>query len=232
MKSEDIVRDLNKLKNKEKAKTSSGFFKTKKGQYGYGDKFLGITVPEQRKIAKKYKELKLSEIQELLKSPIHENRFTALEILVMKYENSQNKEKEKIAKFYLKNTKNINNWDLVDASASYILGDFLYKKDRGVLYKLVKSENLWERRIAVVSTYYFIKRGDFKDIIKLSEILLKDKHDLIQKAVGWMLREAGKRDQKVLLSFLDKNHKEMPRTMLRYSLEKLSTKQKNFYMKK
>lgn len=232
MKSEDIVRDLNKLKNKEKAKNSSGFFKTKEGQYGYGDKFLGISVPEQRKIAKKYIKISLSEIQKLLKSPIHEHRFTALEILVMKYENAEINEKEKIVKFYLKNAKSINNWDLVDTSASYILGNFLYKKDRGVLYGLVKSENLWERRIAVVSTHFFIQRGDFKDIIRLSKILLKDKHDLIQKAVGWMLREAGKVNEKILLYFLDKYHKEMSRTTLRYSLERLSSTQKKFYMQK
>lgn len=232
MKSEDVIKDLNKLKNSEKEKVFLNFFKTGKGQYGEGDKFLGISVPEQRKVAKKYKSLPLSEIQKLLNSKIHEHRFTALEILVMQYDASDPKSKEKIIKFYLKNTKNINNWDLVDTSAPYILGDHLLDKDRSVLYRLAKSKSLWERRISIVSTFAFIKEKDLKDTVKISEILLSDSHDLIQKAVGWMLREAGKKDLKTLLSFLDKHYKKMPRTMLRYSLEKLNQKQKKFYMAK
>lgn len=232
MKSEDVIKDLNKLKKPEKAKIFLNFFKTGKGQYGEEDKFLGISVPEQRKVAKNYKSLPLSEIQKLLNSKIHEHRFTALEILVMQYEEMDHKNKEKIVKFYLKNTKNINNWDLVDTSAPYILGNYLLGKERDILYKLAKSKNLWERRIAIVSTFAFIKEKDLKDTVKISEILLSDGHDLIQKAVGWMLREAGKKDLKTLLSFLDKHYKKMPRTMLRYSLEKLNPKQKKFYMTK
>lgn len=232
MKFVEVIKDLNKLRNKNKAKTFSWFFKTGKGEYGYGDKFLGVSVPEQRKVAKKYADLSLLEIQKLLKSPIHEHRFTALEILVMKYEKCEPKDREKIVEFYLKNTKYINNWDLVDTSAGYILGSYLYKNERSVLYRLAKSKNLWQKRIAIVSTHYFIRKKDFKDTIRLSEILLKDQHDLIQKAVGWMLREVGKQDEKTLLSFLDKHYKEMPRTMLRYSIERLSPKQKKFYMTK
>ncbi len=232
MKYEDVIKDLNKLKNSEKEKVFLNFFKTGKGQYGEGDKFLGISVPEQRKFAVKHKNLPLAEVQKLLNSKIHEHRFTALEILVMQYDASDPKSKEKIIKFYLKNTKNINNWDLVDTSAPYILGDHLLDKDRSVLYRLAKSKSLWERRISIVSTFAFIKEKDLKDTVKISEILLSDSHDLIQKAVGWMLREAGKKDLKTLLSFLDKHYKKMPRTMLRYSLEKLNQKQKKFYMAK
>jgi len=227
------LKDLNKLKNKEKEKIFLNFFKTGKGEYGEGDKFLGISVPEQRKVAKKYyKDISLVEIQKLLNSKIHEHRFTALEILVMQYEIADSKNKEKIVKFYLKNTKNVNNWDLVDTSAPYILGNYLLDKGRSVLYKLAKSKDLWQKRISIISTYSFIKENDFKDTLKISEILLFDKHDLIQKAVGWMLREAGKKEEKVLISFLDKYYKKMPRTMLRYSIERLDLKQKKFYMAK
>ena len=227
------MKDLNKLKNKEKEKIFLNFFKTGKGEYGEGDKFLGISVPEQRKVAKKYyKDISLVEIQKLLNSKIHEHRFTALEILVMQYEIADSKNKEKIVKFYLKNTKNVNNWDLVDTSAPYILGNYLLDKGRSVLYKLAKSKDLWQKRISIISTYSFIKENDFKDTLKISEILLFDKHDLIQKAVGWMLREAGKKEEKVLISFLDKYYKKMPRTMLRYSIERLDLKQKKFYMAK
>jgi 3-methyladenine DNA glycosylase AlkD len=195
--------------------------------------FLGIVVPEQRKIAKKYKDLSLPEIQKLLSSKIHEHRMTGLFILVDKYKRADLNGKQEIFDFYLANARlrNINNWDLVDLSAPNILGDYLLDKDRKILYKLSVSKSLWERRIAILSTFAFIRTGEFGDTIKISEILLKDKHDLIHKAVGWMLREVGKRDQKVLERFLENNCQKMPRTMLRYAIEKLEDRKRKKYMK-
>ncbi|MGV8169400.1 MAG: DNA alkylation repair protein [Candidatus Nanoarchaeia archaeon] len=232
----ELLAEFEKKKNPEKAKLLSGFFKTGKGQYGEGDVFLGLTVPEQRELAKKYKGLDLADIQKLIDSKIHEHRLTGLIILVYKYEDSDREkneiDKKKIFDFYLKNTKKVNNWDLVDVTCHRIVGAYLEDKERSVLYKFANSTNLWEKRIAIVSTAWFIKNKDFKDTLKLSEILLKDNHDLIHKAVGWMLREVGKKDEKTLKGFLDKNHKVMPRTMLRYSLERLSEKDKKHYMKK
>ena len=224
-----IKKELNSLSDKEKAKILSGFFKTGKGEYGEGDKFLGITVPEQRKIAKKY-DLTLKEIQKPLSSKIHEYRLTALFVLIKKYKNSENK--KQIYNFYLKNTKNINNWDLVDLSAPNILGDYLIDKDRKILHKLAESKNLWERRIAILATYTFIRKNDFDDTLKIAEMLLNDKHDLIHKAVGWMLREVGKRNIEKEEQFLKKHHKKMPRTMLRYAIEKLDKKKRKYYLNK
>jgi len=188
---------------------------------------LGIAVPKTRVIAHKYKNLTLFDLQKILKSKIHEHRLCALMILRMQYEETKDK---KLVDFYLANTKNINNWDLVDLSAGYILGDWLLDKDRRLLYRLSKSKNLWERRIAVISTSTFIRENQFEDTIKISEILLSDKHDLIHKAVGWMLRETGKRDQKLLEDFLQKHAKQMPRVMLRYAIEKLDEKKRKFYL--
>ncbi|MDD5132871.1 MAG: DNA alkylation repair protein [Candidatus Nanoarchaeia archaeon] len=227
----DIKNDFNSLKNPEKAKKLAGFFKTGKGEYGYGDNFLGIIVPEQRKLAKKYPNLSLEDLQELLSSNIHEYRLTSLFILISKYKKADS-EKEKIFNFYLKNTKNINNWDLVDLSAPNIVGHYLFEKDRKILYKLAKSDNLWEKRIAVLSTFYFIKYNQFDDSLKISEILLKDEHDLIHKAVGWMLREIGKRNLSIEEEFLKKYYKQMPRTMLRYAIEKFPEAKRQFYLKK
>ncbi|MBT4277154.1 DNA alkylation repair protein [Candidatus Falkowbacteria bacterium] len=226
----ELKKELKSLANSRQAKILQGFFKTGKGQYGEGDIFLGIKVPIQRKIAIKYKTLLINDIQKLLNNKIHEERLIALFILIHKYKIESNK--EKIYKFYLKNTKNINNWDLVDLSAPKIVGDYLLNKKRNILYELVKSKNLWDRRIAILSTFTFIRNNDFKDTIKISKILLKDEHDLIHKAVGWMLREMGKRNEKELKNFLDKHYKKMPRTMLRYSLEKLNEKDRKHYMKK
>jgi len=228
----DLRKELKKLGDIEKSKVLQKYFKTGKGEYGAGDIFLGITVPETRKIALKYKDLELRQVQELLKSKIHEERFCALEILVFKYSKGDERAKSLVFNFFIKNTKYINNWDLVDTSAPYIVGEFLLGKNKDILYKLAKSDNLWERRIAIVSTYAFIKNGKFGDTIKLSEILLKDKHDLMQKAVGWMLREMGKKDEKELLKFLNMHCKEMPRTMLRYSIERLDESKRKFYMGK
>ncbi len=215
-----LQRELNSLKDLVRAKNSAWFFKTGKGQYGEGDSFLGITVPVQRAVAKRYKNLTLAEIKRMLQSPIHEHRFTALEILVFQFEEADKRQKEKIFKFYISNSRNINNWDLVDTSARYIVGQFLIDRPRTLLYKLAVSSNLWQRRIAIVSTSIFIARNDFSDALKISRLLLFDKHDLIHKAVGWMLREVGKRDQVVLLDFLKQNYDILPRTTLRYSIER------------
>ena len=227
-----IKKELQSNGNPEKAKILSGFFKTGKGQYGEGDIFLGIIVPKTREIANKYVDLNFKDIQRLVLSKIHEERMAALMILVEKYKKSDLKDKKLIVDFYLQNAEKVNNWDLVDLSADKILGDYLIDKDKSILYKLAKSENLWEKRIAVVSTFAFIKNNQFNDTVKISEILLNDNHDLIHKAVGWMLREVGKRDEKELLKFLDRYYKQMPRTTLRYTVERLDKKKKEFYMRK
>ena len=224
----NVKKDLQKLANPEKAKLLQGFFKTGKGEYGEGDIFLGINVPVQRKIAKKYRELKLNDIQLLLNSKIHEHRLVALLILVDKYEKTKNKE---IVDFYLSNTKNINNWDLVDLTAHKILGDYLVNKERSLLYNLANSNDLWEKRISMIATAAFIKNNDFKDALKIAEILLNDNHDLIHKAVGWMLREIGKKDQDTEETFLKKYYKQMPRTMLRYAIEKFEESKRQAYLK-
>ncbi|MFA5887776.1 MAG: DNA alkylation repair protein [Candidatus Nanoarchaeia archaeon] len=228
----ELKKEMQSLANPEKAKLLSGFFKTGKGDYGEGDVFLGIMVPFQREVAGRHKGLSLSGIQELLNSKIHEHRLTALFILIHQYKKADEKQKEAIVKLYLANTKNVNNWDLVDLSAPRILGEYLLDKDRKMLYKMASSNLLWDRRIAVLSTFIFISKNDFKDSLKLAELLLKDKHDLMHKAVGWMLREIGKRNQKAEEDFLKKHYKIMPRTMLRYSIEKFEDKKKEFYMKK
>jgi len=227
---EQIKKDLLELSDPERAKKLSGYFKTGKGQYGEGDIFLGIPVPEQRKVAKRYRDLSLKDIQELLSSKIHEHRLTALIILVSKYEKADDSGKEEIFSFYLKNTENIDNWDLVDSSAPKIVGAHLFNKDTSILFKLVKSDNLWERRIAILSTSKFITNNDFKDALIISELLLHDEHALIHKAVGWMLREIGKRDQETEERFLNKHCMQMPRTMLRYAIEKFDKNKRKFYL--
>jgi 3-methyladenine DNA glycosylase AlkD len=227
---EKIKKDLSQLGNPEKAKKLMGFFKTGKGQYGEGDLFLGISVPQQRKIAKKYNDLSFQEIQELLNSKIHEHRLTALLILISKYEKAPDSGKEEIFSFYLKNTKKINNWDLVDLSAPKIVGDYLLNRNRSILYDLAISNNLWERRISILSTFQFIRNNDFDEALNISELLLSDKHDLIHKAVGWMLREIGKRNQEVEENFLKKYCTQMPRTMLRYAIEKFEPKRRKYYL--
>ena len=227
-----IKSDLSQLSNPEKARILSRFFKTGKGQYGEGDIFLGIPVPEQRKVAKRYHDLPLNDLQELLNSEIHEHRLTALLILVFKYEKADNTGKDEIFSFYLKNTGKINNWDLVDLTAPKIVGDYLLNKDTSLLFKLAKPDNLWERRIAILSTFKFIRNNNFEDALSSSELLLRDKQDLIHKAVGWMHREIGKRDQETEERFLRKHHMQMPRTMLRYAIEKFSVNKRNFYLSK
>ena len=230
---DQIVKTLNTLKSKEKIAILQRFFKTGKGEYGEGDIFIGLTVPEQRKIAKQFQAAEFSDLKKLLQSKIHEHRLTALEILVMKYEKAKSEsEKEKSVKFLLKNLRGVNNWDLVDLSAPYILGDWLIdRKDRDVLYKFAVSKKLWERRIAIVSTYTLIRVGQFSDTIKICEILMKDQQDLIHKACGWMLREVGKKSEKTLIKFLNRNVKKMPRTMLRYSIERLPEEFRLYYLR-
>ncbi len=217
--------------NEKHAKTMQWFFKTGKGEYGEGDKFVGIKVPVQRQIAKKFLDLENEDLKILLNSKIHEERLIALLILVDKYQKTNDKEKEKVYKFYLRNSKKINNWDLVDLSAPKIMGEHLLKNDKQILFKFARSKNLWERRIAIISTYTFIKNKQFKITFQISDILLNDDHDLIHKAVGWMLREVGKIDLELLEKFLKARYKKMPRTMLRYSIEKFPEKKRKKYLK-
>ena len=227
-----IKKELKQLSNPEKARILSRFFKTGKGEYGEGDIFLGIPVPEQRKVAKRHSGISFADLQELLNSKFHEYRLTGMLILVFKYEKTDSPDKNKIFRFYLNNTKNINNWDLVDLSAPKIIGDYLSNKNTSILFKLAKSNNLWERRIAILSTFRFIRNNDFEDAINISKTLLNDEHDLIHKAVGWMLREIGKRDQEKEEEFLRKYYGQMPRTMLRYAIEKFSENKRKKYLSK
>lgn len=235
MKIKDQIEEALRQKSiPEKAAILSGFFKTGKGEYGEGDRFLGVTVPEQRIIAKKYwKDLPDQELDIMIKSPFHEVRLTSILILVLKYQKATGKaEKKSWVDFYLKNRSWVNNWDLVDSSAHLILGDYLFDKDRSILYDLAKSDILWDQRIAIMSTFCFIRKKDFSDTLKIAEILVHHPHDLIHKAVGWMIREVGKRDFETANQFLFKHYQSMPRTMLRYAIEKFDVDAKAFFMKK
>lgn len=231
-----IKKDLKKYASKERAEINAWFFKTKKGQYGYGDFFLGIKNGDARSVALKYCDSSFLDIEKLLNSRFHEERFVALEILVFQYEKAVKQKnlslQKKIVSFYLKNKSRINNWDLVDTSASYILGSYFFSRNREILFKLLKSKSLWDRRIAIIATHYFIKHNDFSDTFKMVVSLLSEKEDLIHKALGWMLREVGKQDEKSLTSFLDNYSTKLPRTTLRYALERLSGPKKKKYMKK
>jgi len=215
-----IKKELQKLANPDIAEHSQRFFKTGKGEYGEDDKFLGIRVPEQRKIAKKYKNTALEEVKKLLHSPFHEERLTALLILVYQYPKSPPEDQKNIYEFYMKNLDWINNWDLIDITAPHIAGNWLLDKPRDILYRLAKSERLWDRRIAIIATFHFIRNGDFNDTFKICNILISDTHDLIHKATGWMLREIGKQNEQLLVDYLKPRYKTMPRTMLRYAIEK------------
>ena len=207
------------------------FFKTGTGEYAEGDIFLGITVPVLRKMAKQFKDIELKSAIGLLRSSIHEERLLALLILILKYRGSNEKGKQKIYRAYLKNTKYINNWDLVDVTAKHIVGDYLRDKDKSVLYKLARSHFLWDRRIAILSTFNFIEDHQFGETIKIAGLLLSDRHDLIHKAVGWMLREVGKRNLETEENFLKLHHKSMPRTMLRYAIERFPEPKRQKYLK-
>ncbi len=228
----NLIKDLQEKRNSKQALILQRFFKTGKGEYGEGDKFLGIKVPVQRTIAEKYSGLNMTGIQKLLDSKVHEYRLVGLLILVNKFQNSDEKERGNIFNFYLKNTKNINNWDLVDLTAHKIVGEFLINKKRDKLYELAQSKILWEKRISIISTFAYIKDEEFKDTLRIAEILLNDEHDLIHKAVGWMLREIGKKNQEVLETFLKKHYKNMPRTMLRYSIERFEEELRKKYLKR
>ncbi len=228
----NLLAELSLLQDQKKAKILQRFFKTWVWEYGEWDIFLWITVPTLRKLAKKYKALSVDDLEKLLQSNIHEQRFLALSIIRLNYEEWKTEtEKRYFFELSLKNISSINNWDLVDTFVPSVIGDFLKKNGNiSLLYDFVKSENLWIKRIAIMSTFAFIKENSFDDTIKICELLLSDKHDLIQKACGWMLREAWKRDEKILINFLEKYHKIMPRTMLRYSLEKLNKEKKDYFM--
>jgi 3-methyladenine DNA glycosylase AlkD len=227
----ELHKEIKMLADPDRAKSSSWFFKTGEGQYGYGDVFIGLTVPQQRIIAKKYKELPLSDIEQLLTSKIHEERLIALFILVTQFGKAKDEKKKEIYNFYLSHTKWVNNWDLVDSSADKIVGEYLRDKPKGILTKLAVSESIWERRIAIIATYQFIKCGDCAETFLIAKLLLKDKHDLIHKAVGWMLREAGKRcSQEKEEDFLKLHYKTMPRTMLRYAIERFPPELRRAYM--
>ena len=228
-----IEKELRALANPVKALDLARFFKTGQNQYGAGDVFLGIMVPQQRAVAKNNMDATLAEIQTLLNSKIHEFRLTALLVLILQYAGADYRPRRNYVDFYLKNTNNINNWDLVDLSAPKILGDYLLSRNRKLLLKLAHSGNLWERRIAIISTLAFIRQNQFGDTIKIATILLNDSHDLIHKAVGWMLREVGKRNLETELEFLEEYSARLPRTMLRYAIEKFSeSKRKKFLNKK
>lgn len=220
----DLEREMAAAGDPVRAANIGRFFQSGKGQYGEGDRFLGITVPVQRQIALRYRDMALSDVAELLKSPYHEHRFAALEILVAQYERG-GRERE-VVSFYLRNTKGINNWDLVDTSAPYILGEYFKTRPRKVLDRLAESRNMWERRIAIVATLALIKDGEIEDTFRIAEKLLKDRHDLIHKAVGWALREAGKVSRTELLRFVDKHYAELPRTALRYAIEHLPVEER------
>jgi 3-methyladenine DNA glycosylase AlkD len=228
-----LRKELESLADKKQTTNLQRFFKTGPGEYGEGDVFLGLKVPVQRQVAKKHKELSLADIQQLLSSKIHEHRLIALLILMQKFDTAEENAKKKIFELYLKNTANINNWDLIDLSAPNIIGAYLLDKPRDILYKLAKSSSIWEKRIAMLATFEFIAEGETKDALAIAEILVNDKHDLIQKAVGWMLRELGKRvSQDEEEKFLRKYYKTMPRTALRYAIERFDEKKKDFYMRK
>jgi 3-methyladenine DNA glycosylase AlkD len=217
--------------NLEQTKVYLRFFKTGKGEYGEGDQFLGIKVPVSRGMAKQFKDLLLTEIQELLNSQVHEERLIGLFILVEQYRKADEMKRQTIYEFYLKNAKRVNNWDLVDLSAEKIIGAYLLDKNKQVLFKLAKSKNLWEKRIAIMSTFHFIRNGFYDTTLEIADLLLKDEHDLIHKAVGWMLREIGNRNLAEEEKFLKKRYKTMPRTMLRYAIEKFPEQKRQAYLK-
>lgn len=227
---QEITSHLQNLADSERALHAMRYFKTARGEYGEGDKFLGIRVPAIRLAVKKYGETPLSTAEKLLESEYHEVRLFALLLLVSRYSRSNAAEQGIIYQLYLKNTRYINNWDLVDSSAPYIIGAYLADKNKSILHEMARSSSLWERRIAVMATFYFIKRSQFDDALLIAERLLNDPEDLIHKAVGWMLREIGKRDMAAEVAFLKEHYQQMPRTMLRYAIEKFSEEKRQTYL--
>ncbi len=228
---EALRKKIKKLANKEHAAISQRFFKTGPGEYGEGDVFIGIRVPILRKLAKAHRDLTIKDVHQLLKSAIHEERLLALLILILKYRQGGEAGQERIYNLYLSNTQHINNWDLVDVTAEHIVGAYLNERSRQPLYNLAKSKDLWERRISIIATFHFIRQNDHKDTLKISDILINDREDLIHKAVGWMLREVGKRHLKTEEDFLRKRYRTMPRTMLRYAIERFPEAKRKRYLK-
>ncbi len=226
-----IRASIRSLANEERAEHAQRFFKTGPGEYGEGDKFLGLRMPQIRALVKQFGVVSVTTIKSLLKSRWHEERMLALLLMVYRYRKSDEPEREELYHLYLDSTAYINNWDLVDLSARDITGAWLYTRSRKPLYALARSGSLWERRIAMLSTFHFIAKNDFDDALKLAKLLLKDEHDLMHKAVGWMLREIGKRDRKREEAFLAKHYRKMPRTMLRYAIEHFPEQQRQAYLK-
>jgi 3-methyladenine DNA glycosylase AlkD len=229
---EDITTELKQISSPERARSYQRYFKTGPGEYGEGDVFIGVAMPQQRSIAKKYTDLSTGEIKKLLDSKIHEERMVGLLILTYQYPIADAEAQRNIFNFYIDNTSRINSWDLVDVTAPKIVGAYLVDKDRSILLKLAQSKLLWDRRIAILSTVAFINRGEAEWTFKISELLLEDDQDLIHKAVGWMLREVGKKcGEEVEVGFLNKHYKRMPRTMLRYAIEKFSPTERDRFLK-
>jgi 3-methyladenine DNA glycosylase AlkD len=227
---ENIRNELRKNSSLSKARIYSRFFKTGKGEYGEGDLFLGLTVPKTREIVKKNNDLDFEDIGILLESKFHEERLAAALILVDIYDKGDGIKRKEVFEYYIRYAKNINNWDLVDLSAYKIIGRHLIDKDKKALYNLAKSKNLWERRISMISCFYFIKNNEFEDALEIAKLHLRDENDLMHKAVGWMLREIGKRNLKIEERFLKEYYKNMPRTMLRYAIEKFDEKKRKSYL--
>ena len=231
-KTKEIQQELEQYIDPVKREYLPNFFKTGKGQYGEGDKFLGIVVPNTRMVAKRHKDVPFEVMVELLQSEWHECRLCALLMLVERFKKCDEKGKKEIFDFYLSQTARINNWDLVDLTCRDIVGEYLVDKDRSLLYRLAESENLWEQRISIVSTWAFIRRNDFGDTLELSERLIGHKHDLMHKAVGWMLREVGKKERQTLTDFLERNATRLPRTALRYAIEHYPEPERQYFLKK
>lgn len=230
MTASSIMTALQKMGDRKRAQHSQGFFKTGPGEYAEGDVFLGIRVPVLRAEAKKYKNISLLELQKILVSDFHEARLLAVFIMVLQFPKAPCAKKQELYDLYASHTKYINNWDIVDSSAHYIVGAYLQDKDKKQIYDWAHSQDIWERRIAMIATFYYIKKNEFDDALNIAEILVHDQHDLIHKAVGWMLREIGKRNKQVEKKFLDKYSQTMPRTMLRYAIEKFPEPERKKYL--
>jgi 3-methyladenine DNA glycosylase AlkD len=231
MKYEDVSARLREAADPKKAADLRWFFKTGPGEYGEGDVFIGVVTPTMRRIAKEFRDLPLAEVKRLLRSPVHEERSLALMILVGRFQRGDERKRERIFNFYMRHLKQVNNWDLVDGSAPYISGPWLLEHDKAILYKLARSPRLWDRRVAMLSAFHFIRCGEFGDALKIAGILVADREDLMHKAVGWMLREIGKRDRDMEETFLKKHYRTMPRTMLRYAIERFPEDLRRSYMK-
>jgi len=232
MTAQHIFNELQSVADEDKARELQRFFKTGTGQYGEGDVFLGIVVPVTRSIANTNRHTPLSELDLLIKSKYHEARLCAILIVTERCKKTTGKERDELYQFYLKHTDYVNNWDLVDLSCPAVVGEYLFDKERTILYEMAEKQHLWEQRIAIVSTHAFIKRNDFGDTFALSEKLINHPHDLIHKATGWMLREVGKRDREVLTDFLENYATRLPRTALRYAIEHYPEPERHYFLKK